>query len=184
MSRPKAGAKGAVPASRAEDAAKAGAPVRRSKAGAKAGAPASRLKAGAKGAVPASRSNAGAKGTAPVSRSKDAAGRADPVIRPKGAAPTGRPREAAQGAAARIEFELRGEHIALDSLLKATGLAESGGAAKQAITGGMVRVDGQVELRRGCKLRAGQVVEAAGAWIRIAAAGGFSEGGTAPDQGA
>lgn len=158
MNRPKAGAKGAVPASRSQDKAKGAAPTRRTKVA-------------VKGAAPASRSNAGAKGAAPVSRSKDAAGRAAPVIRPKGAAPTGRPREAAQGAAARIEFELRGEHIALDSLLKATGLAESGGAAKQAITGGMVRVDGQVELRRGCKLRAGQVVEAAGAWIRIAAGG-------------
>lgn len=70
----------------------------------------------------------------------------------------------------RIDFELRGEYIALDSLLKATGLASSGGNAKQMIAAGQVQVDGQVELRRGCKLRAGQAVELAGARIRLHAA--------------
>lgn len=70
----------------------------------------------------------------------------------------------------RIDFALRGEHIALDALLEATGLAGSGGAAKPMIAAGEVRVDGEVELRRGCKLRAGQVVELAGTTIVIAAA--------------
>ena len=56
------------------------------------------------------------------------------------------------------DFTLRGEHITLDALLKATGLAPSGGGAKQVIAAGQVRVDGQVELRRGAKLRAGQRV--------------------------
>ena len=32
-----------------------------------------------------------------------------------------------------IEFLLRGDHIALDALLKATGVSASGGAAKQVI---------------------------------------------------
>ena len=68
------------------------------------------------------------------------------------------------------EFRLRGEHIALDALLKATGLAESGGAAKQLILGGQVRVDGREELRRGAKLRAGQVVELGGTRVRVVAA--------------
>lgn len=67
-------------------------------------------------------------------------------------------------------FELRGEHIALDALLKATGLVDSGGAAKQVITAGEVCVDGQVELRRSCKIRAGQWVEFAGARLRIVGA--------------
>lgn len=58
-----------------------------------------------------------------------------------------------------LELELRGEHIALDALLKATGLAPSGGSARQLITEGLVRVDGQVELRKTAKLRAGQCVE-------------------------
>lgn len=58
-----------------------------------------------------------------------------------------------------LELALRGDHIALDALLKATGLAPSGGAARQMITEGLVRVDGQVELRKTAKLRAGQRVE-------------------------
>jgi ribosome-associated protein len=71
----------------------------------------------------------------------------------------------------RIDFELRGEYIALDALLKATGLADSGGSAKHMITGGQVRVDGEVELRRGCKLRAGQTAQVPGARIHVRAAG-------------
>ena len=57
-----------------------------------------------------------------------------------------------------IDFPLRGEHITLDALLKASGLASSGGAAKALITGGGVRVNGEPEKRRGRKLRAGDVV--------------------------
>ena len=57
-----------------------------------------------------------------------------------------------------MDFELRGEHIALDALLKATGLAHSGGHAKLLITDGEVRVDGQPETRRSAKIRAGQQV--------------------------
>lgn len=57
-----------------------------------------------------------------------------------------------------LDFELRGEHIALDALLKATGLAPSGGSARVLISEGQVRVDGQTELRKTCKIRAGQQV--------------------------
>jgi ribosome-associated protein len=57
-----------------------------------------------------------------------------------------------------IDFPLRGEHITLDALLKACGLASSGGAAKALIAGGSVRVNGEPEKRRGRKLRAGDVV--------------------------
>ena len=66
-----------------------------------------------------------------------------------------------------IEFELRGEHITLDALLKATGLAHSGGGAKMMVTAGQVQVDGQVETRRGCKLRAGTVVAVPGTRVRL-----------------
>jgi ribosome-associated protein len=66
-----------------------------------------------------------------------------------------------------IEFVLRGEHIALDALMKASGLAESGGRAKVLIGEGGVRVDGQPEARRACKIRAGQVVEWGGARVRV-----------------
>ena len=55
-------------------------------------------------------------------------------------------------------FPLRGDHITLDALLKASGLATSGGAAKVLITEGGVRVNGEPETRRGRKLRAGDEV--------------------------
>jgi ribosome-associated protein len=70
-----------------------------------------------------------------------------------------------------IDFELRGDHIALDALLKATGLADSGGAAKAMVAEGKVQVDGQQELRKTCKIRAGQVVALAGVRIKVRAAG-------------
>ena len=66
-----------------------------------------------------------------------------------------------------IEFTLRGEYITLDALLKATGLAGSGGQAKQLIAAGEVRVDGELETRRGAKIRVGQHVLAAGRPILI-----------------
>ena len=55
-------------------------------------------------------------------------------------------------------FELRGELITLDALLKATGLVSSGGNAKALIAAGSVSVNGQAETRRGRKLRPGDVV--------------------------
>lgn len=61
-----------------------------------------------------------------------------------------------------LEFALRGDHITLDALLKATGLASSGGAAKILIADGAVQVDGAVETRRGRKLRAGNFVSVGG----------------------
>ncbi len=68
-----------------------------------------------------------------------------------------------------IDFELRGDHITLDHLLKATGLAGSGGAAKALIASGGVQVDGRDELRKTCKLRAGQVVSVTGTRVRVVA---------------
>jgi len=61
------------------------------------------------------------------------------------------------------EFKLEGrEHIELNDLLKVTGLFDSGGMAKTAIAAGRVTVDGQVELRRRCKIRSGHTVECEG----------------------
>ena len=71
-----------------------------------------------------------------------------------------------------VDLELRGDYIELDKLLKATGLADSGGQARALIVAGEVRVDGQVELRKTAKMRAGQVVEFAGQRIRVTAPGG------------
>jgi ribosome-associated protein len=57
-----------------------------------------------------------------------------------------------------IAFDLRGDHITLDALMKAAGLASSGGEAKLLIQQGGVLVNGEVDLRRGRKLRAGDEV--------------------------
>lgn len=57
------------------------------------------------------------------------------------------------------EFYIRGELITLDALLKATGLADSGGQAKELINEGKVKVNNEVETRRRRKLRGGEVVE-------------------------
>lgn len=65
------------------------------------------------------------------------------------------------------DFALRTPHITLDALLKATGLAASGGEAKIAIAAGAVQVNGEAERRRGRKLRAGDLVEAGGRQVRL-----------------
>ncbi|GAB5605566.1 RNA-binding S4 domain-containing protein [Sideroxyarcus sp. TK5] len=66
-----------------------------------------------------------------------------------------------------IDFQLRGEFIALNDLLKLTGVSDSGGAAKALVADGVVSVDGQVELRKTAKIRAGQVVALTGVRIRV-----------------
>ena len=68
-----------------------------------------------------------------------------------------------------IDLVLRGDHITLDALLKTTGLASSGGAAKMLVADGLVQVDGRDEMRRTCKIRAGQVVQVADARVRVLA---------------
>jgi ribosome-associated protein len=66
-----------------------------------------------------------------------------------------------------LDLELRGDHITLDALLKVSGLAASGGGAKAMIAEGRVQVDGRDELRKTCKVRAGQVVQVGDARIRV-----------------
>lgn len=58
-----------------------------------------------------------------------------------------------------IDFQLESEYVELNQLLKLVGACDSGGAGKQLVASGAVRVDGAVELRKTCKIRAGQVVE-------------------------
>jgi ribosome-associated protein len=67
------------------------------------------------------------------------------------------------------ELRLRGGHITLDALLKATGLAGSGGAAKVLISAGEVQVNGEAETRRGRKLRGGDEVRLGAACVRVVA---------------
>ena len=58
----------------------------------------------------------------------------------------------------RVDFELMGEFIELNQLLKLTGLCDSGGAGKMIVATGVVAVDGKKELRKTAKIRAGQTV--------------------------
>ncbi len=56
-------------------------------------------------------------------------------------------------------FELDRDHVELNQLLKLSGLVDSGGAGKALVASGDVLVDGQVELRKTCKIRAGQTIQ-------------------------
>ena len=66
------------------------------------------------------------------------------------------------------EFQLKGkDFIPLCDLLKTTGLCQTGGHAKIVIADGLVKVDGEVELRKRCKMKKGQTVEFEGQKIKI-----------------
>lgn len=58
-----------------------------------------------------------------------------------------------------VDFLLEHDYVELNQLLKLAGLCDSGGAGKAVVSSGAVRVDGQIELRKTCKIRAGQTVE-------------------------
>ena len=66
----------------------------------------------------------------------------------------------------RIKIET--EHIKLDALLKFAGAAGTGGEAKLAIQKGEVKVNGEVCLMRGKKLRPGDRVELPGLALVVA----------------
>lgn len=57
------------------------------------------------------------------------------------------------------EIKINSEYIKLDQLLKFANLVENGADAKFLVQNGYVSVDGEVETRRGKKLRGGEVVE-------------------------
>ncbi len=66
------------------------------------------------------------------------------------------------------EFKLdNSEFVELSRLLKYVGLCESGGMSKAEIAQGRVKVDGQIELRKRCKIRSGQIVEYQGKKILV-----------------
>lgn len=64
-------------------------------------------------------------------------------------------------------IHLRDDFIKLGQALKAAGLVESGVEAKFLIQDGQVKVNGQVEIQRGKKLIAGDIVEFDGETIKI-----------------
>jgi len=64
-------------------------------------------------------------------------------------------------------FLLKGEFIELDKLLKATGIAGTGGTAHALSDEGLVSVDGVVDLRRRMKIRPGMVVTVQGRTVTV-----------------
>ncbi|CUI08086.1 RNA-binding S4 domain-containing protein [Massilia sp. P8910] len=58
----------------------------------------------------------------------------------------------------KVTFDLTGEFVELNQLLKLSGLCDSGGAGKNLVATGVVSVDGKKELRKTAKIRDGQVV--------------------------
>ncbi len=69
-----------------------------------------------------------------------------------------------------VSFELNGEFVELNQLLKLVGLCDSGGAGKVLVASGAVKVDGKKELRKTAKIRAGQQVSVGDVKIRVDAA--------------
>ena len=69
-----------------------------------------------------------------------------------------------------VEFKLKGDYIALCDLLKTEGIADSGGQGKAMVAEGIVTVDGETELRKTAKIRAGQIVECLGQQVKVVAA--------------
>lgn len=56
------------------------------------------------------------------------------------------------------EFKIKGEYIELIQLLKATGLAQTGGHAKLIVDDELVYRNGELETRKRAKLVAGEVI--------------------------
>ncbi len=65
-------------------------------------------------------------------------------------------------------FSLEGrEFVTLNNLLKFQGWCESGGMAKQVIAAGEVNVDGEIERRKRCKIKADQIVSYADQSVQV-----------------
>ena len=69
-----------------------------------------------------------------------------------------------------IDFELDRDYVELNQLLKLTGLCDSGGQGKLIVASGAVYVDGAQELRKTCKIHAGQTVQLDDLHIHVIAA--------------
>lgn len=68
------------------------------------------------------------------------------------------------------KIEITTEFIKLDALLKFAGLCETGGEAKLCVEDGFVKVNGEVCLQRGKKIRPGDTVELDGEAVEVASA--------------
>lgn len=56
------------------------------------------------------------------------------------------------------EFKINGDYIELIALLKATGIAETGGHAKYFVEEGEVKRNGELETRKRAKLIPGDII--------------------------
>ena len=65
------------------------------------------------------------------------------------------------------DFKINGDYIELIQLLKAFGIAETGGHAKMIVEDGEVLRNGEVELRKRAKLVPGDVIELEGIKITL-----------------
>jgi ribosome-associated protein len=79
-----------------------------------------------------------------------------------------RPAPATIGPTMPRDIQIRGDTIRLGQLLKLAGIADSGGEARALVERGVVRVNGEVETRRGRQLHPGDVIAAGGEEIRVA----------------
>lgn len=66
-----------------------------------------------------------------------------------------------------MEISIKDEFIKLDSLLKYAGVAFTGGEAKMMVLEGKVKVNGEVCLMRGKKIRKGDTVDVSRETIKI-----------------
>lgn len=57
------------------------------------------------------------------------------------------------------EFKIEGEYIELMQLLKAIGLAQTGGNAKMIVDSEIVLRNGEIETRRRAKIRSGEQIK-------------------------
>jgi ribosome-associated protein len=67
----------------------------------------------------------------------------------------------------KLEVKIKDEYIKLDSLLKLSGLCDTGGLAKSIIQEGLVQVNGEECTMRGKKIRQGDVVSVEGYEVRV-----------------
>jgi ribosome-associated protein len=65
------------------------------------------------------------------------------------------------------DVPIGGEGIRLGQFLKFAGLLDSGGTVKEAIVGGHVAVNGEVDRRRGRQLVLGDIVDFDGRRVRV-----------------
>lgn len=71
-----------------------------------------------------------------------------------------------------MEITISTEFIKLDSLLKFAGITDTGGAAKEMIQQGLVKVNGEVCTMRGKKIRDNDTVETQNCTVTVRHSGG------------